>query len=858
MNFFKDFKNYKGCVPAGVLLPEITIDKKYYKTLGIDESVSNYDFLRELCRKGVKKHEISKLDNKREYYDRTKMELEIFLDLGFVDYVLLNWDVLNYCHESNIPTGPGRGSAAGSLVLFLIGVTQVDPVKHNLFFERFVSKSRARKIIEDGVTYLDGSLLADVDNDIAYEHRQKVISYIDKKHPSRTAKILTLNTLSSKLCIKECAKIVASKDETEANAVSDTIPKAYGEVFSLSSAYEESDKFKDWADKNPEVFEIAKKVEGLNKNTGVHPSGIAISNEEISNICPLQLTGDGTLVTAYDMNWVSELMVKFDILGLRTLSVIYDVCNRLDISVNDIDLESEDCFLPLQSLESPQGLFQIEAETNFKVCKKVKPVSLDQLSATVALARPGALDFVDQYTKSVSGEDENSHPLFSEVLNNTSGIPLYQEQLMQMAVKVGFSLDEAEQLRRIVGKKKVKEMPAWKQKIKDKIELNNLDKEVGEILWKVAEDSANYSFNKSHAVSYATLSAWTVYLKFKYPQEFFLSLLKMSKFEPAPHEEITKISQELKVFNIELLSPDLARSHMDFSIEGKNIRFGLNSIKGVSEKSLKAIRDFRDSEIPTKFDIFLAAKQAGLNIGIMSALIQAGALSGYKSNRSLLVLEAQSFNILTDREKRNIIEIGERYDYKLLNILADARDGKLMADDGRLLMPEKRFETFRKKYKPYKEIYEKNRKYEKFANWYFETKLLGYSYTTRLKEVFSSDNYLIDTKQAQGARLNSDIKLIGSILDIFKGTSRNGNEYVRISIQDEVGQINSLFMNSRRRVKGNWVRNDRLDNYMKDNKSLPEKGNIVMIRATKGEDVLFIEEIRTLDKQIYMKLSDIK
>tara|TARA_B100000214_G_scaffold263865_1_gene195253 strand:- start:1133 stop:2131 length:999 start_codon:yes stop_codon:yes gene_type:complete len=332
----------------------------------------------------------------------------------------------------------------------------------------------------------------------------------------------------------------------------------------------------------------------------------------------------------------------------------------------------------------------------------------------------------------------------------------------------------------------------------------------------------------------------------------------MSKFEPAPHEEIAKISQELDNFNIKLLSPDLAYSQMDFSLEGSDIRFGLNSIKGVSEKSLESIREFRDSETPSKFDIFLAAKQAGLNIGVVSALIQAGALSGYKSHRSLLVLEAQSFNILTDREKRNILELGEKYDYKLLNILADARDGKLIGDDGRALMTEKRFETFRKKYQPYKDIYEKNRKYEKFANWYFETKLLGYSYTTRLKEVFSTDSLLLDTKECEKAKVQSEIKLIGTVYDVFKGTSRNGNEYARLSIQDEVGQINGLFMNSRRRVRGAWRANNRLDDYLSEHKSLPEKGSIVMIRATKGEDVLFIEELKALDKQIYMKLSDIK
>ena len=852
MNFLKDFSSYDECAPPGVLLPEITIEDRHYLELGVPSSISNYDFLRELCKKGVDKYDISKRDNKEEYYHRTKMELEVFSDLGFVDYVLLNWDVLNYCHENDIPAGPGRGSAAGSLVLYLIGVTQVDPIKNKLFFERFVSKSRARQIEKDGVTYLDGSLLADVDNDIAYEHRQSVISYIEKKHPSRTAKILTLNTLSSKLCVKECAKIVGNKNETEANVVSDYISKTFGEVQDLKSAGEDNEELQEWAKENREAFDIACKIEGLNKNTGVHPSGIAISRHEISTICPLQLTGEGALVTAYDMNWVSELMVKFDILGLRTLSVIYDVCNQLNINACDIDLESKECFLPLQNLEAPHGLFQIEADTNFKVCKKVKPCTLDQLSATVALARPGALDFVDRYISS-SGEDE-VHEFFSDILSSTSGIPLYQEQLMQMAVKVGFSLDEAEQLRRIVGKKKVKEMPVWKRRIEEKVlKDDNIPDEVSDILWKVAEDSANYSFNKSHAISYATLSAWTVYLKFQYPLNFFLSLLKISKFEPSPHEEISKISQELPLFDIELLSPDLALSQMDFSTEEGNIRFGLNSVKGVSKKSLASLRDFRESDTPTKFDIFMAAKQSGLNIGIVSALIQAGALSSYKSNRSLLVLEAQSFNLLTDREKRNILELGAKYDYKLLNILSDARDGKLLGDDGKLLMKPTRFETFKKKYEPYKSIYEKNRKYEKFANWYFETKLLGYSYSTNLKEVFSSDRALLNTEEVKKMEQNSEVKLIGTISDAFKRTSKNGNDYLKITIEDERGSLDCLLMNSRRRVRGSWQNNNRLDRYLNENDSLPEKGNIVLMRCTKGEDILFVEGLTVLDKKIYLK-----
>ena len=860
VDFLADFGPYDNCAPPGVLLPDIKIEDKYYKRLKISEKASNFEFLRQLCLKGTAEKKIHELSNKQIYYDRAKMELNILHDLGFVDYILLNWDILNFCHENDIPTGPGRGSAAGSLVLFLIGVTQVDPVKHDLFFERFVSKSRARKIKKGETTYLDGSLLADVDNDIAYEHRQRVIDYIEGKHPGRTAKILTLNTLSSKLCIKECAKIVAGQEEQEVNVVSDTVPKKFGEVMPLATAYEESEQFKTWVDENPEVYQIALQLEGLNKNTGVHPSGIAISYQKIEDICPLQLTGDGAHVTGYDMNWVAELMVKFDILGLRTLSVIYDMTTAIGIDVYDIDLDSSEAFTPLMDLRCPHGLFQLEADTNYRVCRKVMPTTLDELSAVVALARPGALDFVEDYSAYVeSGDSHIVHDFFADVLGDTGGIPLYQEQLMKMAVKVGFSLDEAEQIRRIVGKKKVDQMPLWKEKIETKVRENNLPPEVADVLWQVAEDSANYSFNKSHALSYATLSAWTVYLKFTYPQQFFLSLLKMTKFEPSPHEEITKISQELSVFGIKLLPPDLIKSRMDFSIEGPDIRFGLNSIKGVSEKSLQSLRDFRETETPTKFDIFIEAKQAGLNIGIVSALIQAGALSSYKSNRSLLVLEAQAFNVLTDREKRNILLLADKYDHKLLNILADARDGKLVGDDGRALMTEKRFGTFRKKYQPYKDIYEKNKKYEKFANWYFETKLLGYSYTTPLREVFASDRLLIDSQSALEANRNTEIKFIGTVEDCFKNTSRNGNQYFKLLIGDEVGAIEGLFMNSRRPGRGGrWVANNRVDRYLEAGSKIPEKGNVIMVRCTKGEDIFFIEDLKVLDQKIYMKLSDLK
>jgi DNA polymerase-3 subunit alpha len=768
--------------------------------------------------------------------------------------VLLNWDILNFCHENNIPTGPGRGSAAGSLVLFLVGVTKVDPIKYGLFFERFVSRSRAKKIIKDDITYLDGSLLPDVDNDISYDRRSEVIKYIENKHAGKTSKILTLNTLSSKLCIKECGKIVGSFSETEVNEVSDLIPKQFGRVFDLEEAYKQEDRFRVWANNNKDIYEVACKLQGINKNTGVHPSGIAISYYKIEEVCPVQKTSDGDLVSGYDMNYVAELMVKFDVLGLRTLTVVSEVCKRLNLDMTKIDLDDPNLYLNFSDLRTPQGLFQIEAETNFKVCRKVRPKNLEQLSAVIAIARPGALDFADQYaTYSASGVFQLVHDFFKEELSYTGGIPLYQEQLMKMAVRLGFTLDESEQLRRIVGKKKVSEMPAWQGKIRQKVTEQNLDPAIGDVLWKVAEDSANYSFNKSHSISYSILAAWTAYLKFNHPQEFFLALLKLSKFEPDSHLEINKISKELVQFDIELLSPDLAKSDFDFSIEGKDIRFGLNSIKGVSEKSLEALRNFRETTTPTKFDIFITAKQAGINIGLFSSLIQAGTLTSYTNKRSRLVLEAQAFNLLTDKEKRFACNVGPKYDYDVLTIISEcAIKANLLDEKGKPFMGGKRKETFKKKYQEYKKIYDQNKNHEKFANWIFEYKLLGYTPSTRLKNILDqSESGFTDTLEFYSTFKDETVKVVGVIEDVYKGKTKKSNStFYRFQLKDEVGSISCMFLDG--------GKNARLTEYIEAGLKIPEKENIVIFVGKKGDDVLWVDKIGIMDNHIYMKLSDIE
>jgi DNA polymerase-3 subunit alpha len=849
---FSDFQKYQSPTAAGVLLPKIKIEDKYYKMLSAPNSISNYDFLRRLAFKGVKDKKIDLLENKQEYFDRAKTELTILEELGFIDYILLNWDILNYCHENEIPTGAGRGSAAGSLILYLIGVTKVDPIKYGLFFERFVSKSRARKIIDNNIVYLDGSLLADVDNDIAYERRKEVIQYVENKFKGKTCKILTMNTLSGKLCIKECGKIVGELEESKVNEVSESIPKKFGKVAPLTQAFQESDKFREFCNEHPKVYEIARKLENLNKNTGVHPSGIAISHDELTELMPVQKTGDGDLVSGYDMNNVSELTVKFDILGLRTLSVLQDVCKQTGINLTEIDLSSNLIYDYLKDLHNPQGLFQIEADTNFRVCQKVKPRNLEELSAVVAIARPGALEFLQNYATYIeSGNFQSVNPFFDEELSYTGGIPLYQEQLMKMAVKVGFTLDESEQLRRIVGKKKVDQIEAWKQKIEDKIKENDLTEEIGNVLWKVAEDSANYSFNKSHSISYAILAAWTVYLKFNYPKEFFLSLLKSTQYEPDPHEEISKISKELIYFDMRLLAPDLIKSDSDFKIENRDIRYGLNSIKGISTKVLESLIDFRQNSFSNKYDLFIAAKESGLNIGALSALIQAGALDSLSSDRCRLVLEAQTFNILTDREKIQFVNIGSIYNYDILHSIKEVVSKDMVGDDNKKIMTAKRFETFKKKYEPYKEIYEKNVKHQKFANWFFEKKLLGYSYSYNIRDIFkdSDDKRFTSSLEFRATENNTNIRVVGWVSEAEKRTSRNQNKYLKVNLQDELGSVTAMLMDGR---------DNKMTQYFENGGKIPKEDSVVVLTGRKSNDTMFLDNLFILDEKIYMKLSELK
>lgn len=844
----------------GVRLPEFKVEGM---TDGSKEQ--NKKFLRELALKGfaelIEKEKIEyNSPDYIKYKERLDYELSTFDELGFNDYILLVWDVINYCKNNGIPTGSSRGSAGGSLVLYFIHVTNINPIKHGLFFERFISKTRAKKQVIDGITYLDGNLMCDIDFDVCYYQRHRLLEHLNKKFNGKTAKILNLSKLTGKIVVKDCGKIFARKEESEMNHVTPLIPSKYGKIEDLKVAYDEVPEFKKWVledDYNKEAFKIALKLEGLIRSKSVHASGILISHGDITDSCPLEYSKDKETVSGFNMEWTSLLHVKLDALGLKTVSVIDEACKIANINRDDIDINNVFIYQQLQELKYPYGLFQISEPTAFNVCQSVKPRDIEHLSAVLALARPSSLEFVKPYSKFVeTGEYESLHPLLDDILKDTGNCVLYQEQIMKILNKIGFSLEDSETARKIVGKKLKSEMPAWQEKIRNKIKENNLDEKLNDIIWGIMEAAANYSFVKAHATAYAYITAITIYLKFKHPQAFFLALLRMTKNEAKQIDEISKIEQELKQLNIKLYPPDLIKSENDFSLADDGIRFGLSSVKGVSAKSLEKLENFRN-RYENKFEAFDAACEAGLSLSTLCPLIQAGALQCFGDSRTKMVVEMQLWKLLTQKERLICNRFGPQFNYDLPAIIRHIKTEK--DEKGNPFIKPTRVNTLKKRYEPYLTIYELNKKNEDFANWWYENKLIGYSTGHTLYDIFhNKTNNLIKLSELDDAEENLKgkqvIKFVGIVTKVIHAKSKNGNKYIKFIIKDESKEIKCYFM----------VKNDddkeKLDHCKKMNQGkLPAEDNIVICQGGLSSDkqTVFVDYIAVQDYRIFLKLNDL-
>lgn len=492
-SFLDQFEDYsKSLTFPGVVLPEI---KGGYE--------SSREYLKALCRQAWIDRKINDYPNKDIYAQRVKNELAVLEKFGFSTYLLMVYEMLAWCRQNKVPHGWGRGSVAGSVVSWLIGITKADPVKYGLIFERFLNEGRIKQAEINGVIYTDGGSLPDIDTDFSYLNRPRLVEqYIDVQYKDRTSKILTINTLTSKLCLKETGKNYGEYNEDEMNQVTSRVDVLFGKPTPLTDFKEEKEGISqfvlNWLKENPEVFEIALKLENLCKNYGAHAAGYVISKDPLVDTMPFQLSEDDKIISAYDMDDALSLAQKLDLLGLRTLDVIYKTADDVGINIDEVDWEDPFIYEKLQNLEAPYGLFQIEAGLGYETVKKVKPENFEDLGAILALARPGSMNFVDKYAK--FRETRNVEPYdeyLDDYLEDTGGVLLYQEQLIKIVNKLfGLSLVDADGLRKIVGKKLPEKLAKYQEKIKEGMKQKNIPQETFDKFWRIVEASANYSFNK--------------------------------------------------------------------------------------------------------------------------------------------------------------------------------------------------------------------------------------------------------------------------------------------------------------------------------------------------------------------------
>lgn len=835
----------------GVRLSEFKVSEEDYKLTNINKNVTNIEFLRTLACNGlddfIKDKKINP-EKRKEYLDRVNKEIETINLGGFIDYILLIWDIINFAKKNNIPYGNGRGSAAGSLVLYLIGVTKiVDPIKYGLYFERFLSKARFKKTTVDGIDYLDGSLLADVDLDFSNEERHKVVEYLFNKYQGKSCKLSTFSTLSTKILIKECGKIVGNFSEEYMNNITKTIESIFGKVQSIEATRENSKEFDSFCKENQQVLKVAKKLKSLIKATSSHASGYLVSYYPLEKNIPVQLGTDGEIVSSYDMNDAQKLAIKVDLLGLQDLTLLSNVCKRTGINPDYLDYEDKEVYKQLENIETPYGIFQLGADAAFRGLKKIKPKNFEHLMAVSGICRPGSFQFTDKYAEYVEkGYADSYDENLDKVFGTTANIAIYQESLMKCAHEIfGLTLEEAEILRRAVGKKKKEEMLKFESLIFSQAKKLNLPEETAKKFWDILLASADYSFNLSHCCAYTTLSFLSLYLKFKHPKEFFIEALRSSQYKADPISEIATIQKELVYFNIKLLPPDIVKSDLDFKIEGNDIRYGLSSIKGVSEKTFEKLKEFINSEKTNKFEVFNAAQKSKLNIGVFSALIQAGTLGSMGSNRPRLVFESQLFNLMTDREKAWCIQNGGKFNYDLFDILKNW--DKCLDSKAKQVFKESRIETLRKKADKYREIFKQNSQYPDFAAYIYERKLTGFCYSQKLKNIFEkySNSSLDEIITLKSLLADEDAKVCGFVKSIEKKTSKNQKKYAKMMIEDETGEHEILLFEPR------------FSEYEKKG-IIPKEESIVMCDIRKWNDACTIQNLRIFDDKIYLKLADLK
>ncbi|MCX7641328.1 MAG: DNA polymerase III subunit alpha [Elusimicrobiales bacterium] len=616
-----NFKFEKG----KIYLPNYEVPKEYMEKVGGKKEEAQFLYLKELCEKGLEK----KLGNiPQEYKKRLDDELETIKNMGFSSYFLIVRDFIYYAHQNSIPVGPGRGSGAGCIVSYALDITKIDPIKHNLLFERFLNPGRKS--------------MPDLDIDFSDSGREEVINYVREKYgKENVADIVTYGTIMAKTALKDVGRVLGFS-ASEMNKITKmidnnmTLDEALSNIPEIKKIYNYSKEYK-------QLFDIAKKIEGLKRHTGVHAAGKVITEKPVYKYVPLAQR-EGVITTQYDGETLTELgLLKIDFLGLRTLSVIQNTVKLIknkEFDINKIPFDDTKTY-ELLSEGKTTGVFQLESEGMKKLVKNLKPNVFSDLSALVALYRPGPIEagMIDSYVNRKHGKEKITyeHPILEDVLKDTYGTIIYQEQVMEIAKRMaGFSPSEADDLRKAMGKKIPEEM----EKLRDKFIKGAHEKGVNQKLAAKIFDQmykfAGYGFNKSHSVAYATLAYQTAYLKANYPLEFMISLLTSEighnaiGSEQKENKMITYI-EEARNMGFEVLPPDVNKSFIEFSVEYLNskpaIRYALTAIKnigiGVAEEIVK---EREKNGLYKSINDFIARNSSRqINKRVLEALAKAGA-----------------------------------------------------------------------------------------------------------------------------------------------------------------------------------------------------------------------------------------
>ncbi|MZH42274.1 MAG: DNA polymerase III subunit alpha [Nitrospinae bacterium] len=623
---------------------ELEFDKLNLPDYPVPDTYSLETYLEEKSREGLAKRfeelDKRKIEFEREAYEnRLDEELGIIKRMGYPGYFLIVWDFIHHAKENGIPVGPGRGSAAGSVVAYALQITDIDPLQYDLLFERFLNPERVS--------------MPDIDIDFCMDGRDEVIKYVTEKYGGNqnVTQIITFGSMNAKGVIRDVGRVL---DMTygEVDKLAKLVPNKLN--ISLKEAFKEEPQFDKLRKENEQVAElldIAKNLEGLQRHCSTHAAGVVISSKALTEFCPLYKGGNDEVVTQYAMGSVEKLgLLKMDFLGLRTLTVINNALKLIRQSKNiDLDIGA----IPLDDSATYQllcdaktlGVFQLESSGMRDLLKKLKPDCFEDIIALLAMYRPGPLEsgMVDDYVKRKHGtlEEKYDLPQLESILKETHGVILYQEQVMKIAsVLAGFSLGDADLLRRAMGKKKPEEMAAQREKFLNGSKAKNIDVKKSEKVFNLMEKFAGYGFNKSHSAAYAQVSYQTAYLKAHFPLEFFGALITSDMDNT---DKVLRYIHDCRELNITVQPPDVNLSQRDFSVANNVLVFGLGAIKNVGSKAIDNIIEARKEltqfsslgQLCESVDMQLANKR------VFESLIKSGACDSLGKSRAQMMSDLQ-------------------------------------------------------------------------------------------------------------------------------------------------------------------------------------------------------------------------